>query len=450
MKLTHRSFLRDVITLMLICLTSPHLLALSPGIEQKLADLRTAYETAYKNEVGVPYEQAAKDLTEKYLAALERALAVATQSGDLDSALALRDERTRLAANAPLPLDDSQAVPALLPLRQTYRGALVGLETARSTKAAPLQNRYLQALEALQAQLTQAGELDGALAVKQVSESFRKETLPPSATPTMPTQLGKAPPADTTLVGVSKERPFVNTLNMRFVPVPGTNVLFCIHETRRRDYSAYDMETPDVDKTWKGVVINGYALPQDLVPNHPVRSVSWHDAKAFCEWLSKKEGKIYRLPTDREWSIAVGIGGKETWKPGVTPQTLDKGSLHLYPWGNRFPPPAGAGNYSDESRREQAPINNGDLYIKGYNDGFPTTAPVMSFAPNAFGLFDMSGNVWEWVEDCYSEAMDKRVIRGSSWHSYLEGHLRLSKRGSPIPSDRNSSHGFRIVLEGHP
>ena len=81
--------------------------------------------------------------------------------------------------------------------------------------------------------------------------------------------------------------------------------------------------------------------------------VNWDDAKAFCAWLSKKEGKTYRLPTDHEWSIAVGIGDQEDEK--ATPEEKSGKIPGVFPWGEDWPPPKGAGNYSDESRKEKAP-----------------------------------------------------------------------------------------------
>ncbi len=109
--------------------------------------------------------------------------------------------------------------------------------------------------------------------------------------------------------------------------------------------------------------------------------MSWDDAKAFCQWLTKKEwneGKLrasqgYRLPTDVEWSLVVGLP-KES---GATPPDKDSRIKGVYPWGNQWPPPKGAGNYNPE------------LAV----DSFEKTAPVGSFAANRYGLHDLGGNV---------------------------------------------------------
>jgi hypothetical protein len=126
-----------------------------------------------------------------------------------------------------------------------------------------------------------------------------------------------------TPANATPDEPFVNSLGMKFVPVPDTGVLFCIHEVRYKDYAAYAAEVQGVDDTWKDQTCDGYTLTE-RTEDHPVMKVSWEDAQKFCAWLSKKEGKTYRLPTDREWSYAVGIGQDEKWENDTTPVTVTK------------------------------------------------------------------------------------------------------------------------------
>jgi formylglycine-generating enzyme required for sulfatase activity len=222
---------------------------------------------------------------------------------------------------------------------------------------------------------------------------------------------------------------FTNTLGMKFVPVSGTEVAFCIWETRVKDYAAYAAANAGVDGSWKKP---GFKQAD----THPVVKVSWNDAQAFCEWLTKKEraeGKIkagqkYRLPTDAEWSVAVGLGKEK----GNTPGEKNGGFDGVYPWGNEWPPPKGAGNY--------------DPPFGGHEDGFKFTAPVGSFTANKIGLHDLGGNVWEWCEDKYIPITPKRVLRGASWADIA--FMLSSERSNSHPNSREIYIGFRCVLVG--
>jgi len=226
---------------------------------------------------------------------------------------------------------------------------------------------------------------------------------------------GVTSPAEAT-----KDRPFVNTLGMKFVPVPGTKVLFCIHVTRKSDYRAYAKANSGVDGSWKKVEYRG--VPVSKGEDHPVVMVSWEDAKGFCQWLSKKEGRKYRLTTDHEWSVAVGIGDREN--VSATPVSKSGENGGVFPWGTQWPPPAGAGNFSDSAAKMKFP----DLTtIDGYNDGYVTTSPAMSFKANKFGLYDMGGNVWQWCEDWFDSEHHSRVQRGGSW-SEVDREFLLSSR----------------------
>ena len=227
---------------------------------------------------------------------------------------------------------------------------------------------------------------------------------------------------------------FVNTLGMPFVPVKGTEVQFSIWETRVKDYAAYAAANSGVDASWKKPSVLEISISQETT--HPVVKVSWEDANAFCAWLTKKElaeGKIkagqkYRLPTDAEWSVAVGLGKEK----GNTPKEKKSGIKGVYPWGKEWPPPKGAGNYFK--------------YLKV--DKFDYTAPAGSFASNKDGLHDMGGNVWEWCEDKYSPTSTYRVLRGASWVSFGPDGLLSSYRGFYTPGSRSIGVGFRCVLVG--
>jgi len=256
---------------------------------------------------------------------------------------------------------------------------------------------------------------------------------------------GPAAPATGDMAAATKDAPYENSLGMKFVPVPGTEVLFCIHEVRYKDYEEYAKKAKEtVDGGWRTQTNDDFEIKKDA-GDHPVARVNWHDAQKFCAWLSEKEGKTYRLPTDREWSLAVGIGREEDWKYDTTPATVFK-VPDAFPWGDEWPPPKGAGNYSDASRQAKAPLDDAKYVEGGYDDGFPMTAPVMSFEANKLGLYDLGGNVWEWCNDWYSVEQKDRVMRGGSWNRNERDTLLSSGRYRNTPDFRINTYGFRVVL----
>jgi hypothetical protein len=260
------------------------------------------------------------------------------------------------------------------------------------------------------------------------------------------------------LAAATKERPWINSLGMKFVPVPGTTTLFCIWETRVKDFEAfvnatgYDATSGMFSARKGGWRQNGdsWKSPGFLQgPTHPVCGVCWDDAHAFCEWLTEKEQKAgllmsreaYRLPTDSEWSLAVGLN-----EPGDgTPQEKHYKIKDIYPWGTQWPPPPGVGNYPGEEAKE-ADWPGSWITIANYRDDFPRTAPVGNFDANAFGLHDLGGNVWEWSEDFYDGKGGNRVLRGASWNSFNRFYVMSSYRCNESPELRRSFDGFRCVL----
>ncbi|MES2597747.1 MAG: bifunctional serine/threonine-protein kinase/formylglycine-generating enzyme family protein [Verrucomicrobiota bacterium] len=244
-----------------------------------------------------------------------------------------------------------------------------------------------------------------------------------------------------------------NSLGMKFAPVPGTDVLFCIHETRNRDFAAYADEVPGAIGLWLTGITSGLDPVVANRDDHPAMRLNYEESASFCQWLSAKEGRTYRLPTDHEWSLAAGIGSEERWQAGTTPQAVFKVPGH-YPWGRAWPPPSRAGNYCDESRKLQEPETV--AYLRAYNDGFPTTAPVMHFQPNSLGLYDMGGNVSEWVEEWYEPGSSLRVLRGGNWGSHESEDLRETLLTSSrhirdySGAIKSPAYGFRCVLEAAP
>ncbi|MFO1064554.1 MAG: formylglycine-generating enzyme family protein [Pirellulales bacterium] len=175
---------------------------------------------------------------------------------------------------------------------------------------------------------------------------------------------------------------------------------------------------------------------------HPVINVTWSDAVAMAEWLSKREGKTYRLPTEAEWEYACRAGTNTRYSIGDDPKKLadaavfyDADTVTLFPQWKPF--------------------------ALAEHDGFLFTAPVGSKHPNAFGLYDMHGSVWEWCSDWYAEDAyarsasedprgpsegSERVRRGGSWHSWSY-YCRSSFRNYNTPESRYPLLGFRLVME---
>lgn len=290
-----------------------------------------------------------------------------------------------------------------------------------------------------------------ALAVLFGSAQVRAAETPTPATPAS----GAVPlaPAPAAKIQASKEHPFENSLGMKFVPVPGTSVLFSTWETRRGDFEAFVKET-GYDATagvfslgtnrWKqtGASWKSPGFPQ--TDRHPVCGVNWEDAHAFCDWLSKKEGRKYRLPTDLEWSAAVGL----TNEVGATPKARSGKVPDVFPWGKEMPPNVNglpAGNYPGSEASE---TNWPEAFrvIEGFRDPFARTAPVGSFPANAFGIYDLGGNCWEWCEDEFEPGRGARLVRGGSWVDNLPDILFSSYRHYSRPTTRNTSVGFRCVL----
>jgi serine/threonine protein kinase len=262
--------------------------------------------------------------------------------------------------------------------------------------------------------------------------AFLIRNFSPPINPVVPQPLKKAEPTPKLVA----QQPYSNSLGMKFVPVPGTKVMFCVHETRRQDFAGYAADNrTTAPKAWQSVSWEGKPVSNE--PDHPVVKINWYDAHDFCAWLSKKENLHYRLPTDREWSIAVGL--KKMEREGVFPGVLSERITNEFPWGQVWPPPPAVGNYEDEQWLRQLPGST--------TDGYATTSPVMKFAPNALGLYDLGGNVWEWVEDLWDDRRVGRVLRGSSWFDFSARYLYSSRRLFIDPDYRGDHYGFRCVLE---
>lgn len=399
------------------------------AVSPEIAALQAKFDEKVKLEIMEAHDSAVTDLKTKFLAALERTLEVAKKGGSLEEALTLKKEREAALSGQYSPLSDDPGTPSTLKgLRKIYRDGLARLEADKERKLRPLKDAFAKALEGHIVAMTKAGDLEKAIQVKKLREGL---IAPPVVS---------ASAIGTEVGSKANDRVFANSIGMRFVPLPGTRVLICIHETRRADYALFASDSPGADTTWKTPFYRG--VPVGEADDHPVSGVGWSDAQAFCIWLSKKENRVYRLPTDREWSIAVGIGGDD--RPMETPHQLDKKVRGRYPWGSAWPPTFKSGNFGDDTAVAR---NSAQTNVQGYDDGFATTAPVMSFRPNRLGLYDLGGNVWEWCVDSFDPGQGLYVLRGASWQFGDEDRLISSCRTKRPPDDRNVDGGFRCVLE---
>ena len=134
---------------------------------------------------------------------------------------------------------------------------------------------------------------------------------------------------------------------------------------------------------------------QNYDTSHPVVLVSWNDAQAFCNWRTKEEGVRYRLPTEAEWEYAARAGTNTRYWTGSDPESMSN-----------------AANGPDATYREHEQRRGSRLSYTTlrYRDGFVDTAPVASFRPNPFGLYDIHGNVWEWCADSYDANAYRRHL----------------------------------------
>jgi hypothetical protein len=434
---------RHCFVLVFLCCLSK-LNAASPT---ELIALQKQYDLLITERVTSPFENTIEALNAKFLIALTTLGDEAKKAGILPEVLAIEEDKKLILNKQPLPDFDDEKIPvAVAKLHTVYRQEKAKIDQQRTAAQAALQPPYIAKLKELESTLTKSDRLEEAKEVMEYREALGTEiaaTPPPAQSPTQSTT---ATPTATLRSPSVDHSDVTNSLGMRFLLIKDAKVLFCIHEVRFKDYDAFATENPGIATNYKRQSSDIFPLT-DRPHDHPATSVSWDDAQAFCVWLSKKEGKTYRLPTDREWSIAIGIGKEEKWGQNTTPASVFK-NITEYVWGSdKWPPPNGSGNFSDQSRRDNAPHPTAEC-IDGYNDGYPTTAPVMSFNPNKNGLYDMSGNVWEWCEDWFDATQKARVLRGGSWfHGGRRGLLTMSGRGHEPPSYKDNSGGFRIVLE---
>jgi formylglycine-generating enzyme required for sulfatase activity len=187
----------------------------------------------------------------------------------------------------------------------------------------------------------------------------------------------------------------------------------------------------------EGIYWDNPGFPQSK--SHPVTCVSWNDAHAFIRWLNRKSGRTYRLPTEAEWEYAA--------RARTTTARF---------WGNDLNRTCEYANVADQTRSPEGKTWEDRFECK---DDYWFTAPVGSYQPNGFNLYDMLGNVWEWCEDWFDAKYYKksptqdplgpsigseRIVRGGGWRN-LPRYVRSANRGSSLPDYRSYGLGFRIA-----
>jgi len=197
---------------------------------------------------------------------------------------------------------------------------------------------------------------------------------------------------------------------------------------------------PDADWTDPGYG----RMPFD---DEPVTCVSWNDAEAYVQWLARRTGRHYRLPSEAEWEYAARAGSTGDYFWAVPGTDAD----------------AAACTFANVYDASGARANGFGWAPFGCDDGFARAAPVGSFRPNAFGLHDMIGNVWEWTADCYQApypatpvdgsavqsatgSCERRSVRGGSWIT-RPSRQRVSFRGRDPADARYSFFGFRVARD---
>jgi formylglycine-generating enzyme required for sulfatase activity len=174
-------------------------------------------------------------------------------------------------------------------------------------------------------------------------------------------------------------------------------------------------------------------------PGHPIVNVTKEEADAFCVWLTEKERNLklidakarYRLPTDTEWSQMVGMPPEQ----GESPSSAHLKNTTHFPWGDNIWPPLSQSDNLDATQ------------IERYRDSSSYTAQVAKHRAGPNGLYDLGGNVSEWVADEWPEASNEYVIRGGSWLIFAKEALLSSARQHKAATFRRYDLGFRCVLD---
>jgi formylglycine-generating enzyme required for sulfatase activity len=394
---------------------TPLTVALAPGVQHQLMVTRAGYEPAQRTVPVKGGERSSVDVE------LKPILGEVTVRGEPADARLFVDGEARGAANQTLSLPSAELT---LEVRRE------GFETF-TTKVTP-QPGFPRVVEYR----------------LQTPEQSRAARVPPTIRAHTGIEL-KRMPGGTFTMGSSRREPGRRANEVPHAVTLSRTFYLGVREVTNAEYRQFRTEH-------LSGVVRDRSLDQD---NHPVVNISWQEAAEFCNWLSAQDGLPaayvaqgdtlvpvvpattgYRLPTEAEWEWAARYDGGR--------------ANRRYPWGGSLPVAPRAGNFAD-----RASLAVLETALSDYDDGVPTTAPVGTFPPNPLGLYDMGGNVTEWVQDFYTVSPDllgaaitdpigppsgtRRVVRGSSWRSASIPELRLAWRDY---AEGKAQHiGFRIA-----
>lgn len=296
-------------------------------------------------------------------------------------------------------------------------------------------------LPALLAAAVLAAALPASAADKATASTAPRIVYPPCAAPPMPAAL-----APGTVLKDCEDTPELvaipgGSFEMGDVLGNGYDYERPVHKVRVEAFliGRYEVTVGE----WRACAAAG-ACPiagaeHDADPRHPIALVSWDDVQLYLAWLGRRTGRQYRLPSEAEWEYAARAGSETQ-----------------YTWGNTETTICQHANILDVSGHAAHPAWT---WAEGCDDGYAEAAPVGSFAPNAWGLHDMIGNVWEWVADCWhpnyegapdtarpwmEEGCSKHVNRGGGWGNHART-ARVSTRDGDIHSAHSDGMGFRVA-----
>ncbi|MGD8983742.1 MAG: formylglycine-generating enzyme family protein [Desulfobacteraceae bacterium] len=250
--------------------------------------------------------------------------------------------------------------------------------------------------------------------------------------------------------GLCAEKAFINSIGMEFVLIPAGAFMMGSppdEPSRNKDEVQHQvsitkpfyMQATEVTlKQWRALMGKRFfgLFKRRGKGNKPIVKVSWFDCVDFIKKLNALNEGIYRLPTEAEWEYASRAGSQEA-----------------YSWGNDID--CEKAMYSNNTVKSEECVD----YVKSRGLATDSPAPVKSYPPNAWGLYDMHGNVWEWVQDWYGgypptavvdpqgvETGTERVRRGGSWFKYGRA-CRSANRNFAHPATKHNTLGFRVVKE---